>query len=709
MFMKNLTNERSKSVSNNSQKNTLMDECPLHDNSDVIVHQLLFYRDKKQDGTGDVSNPSVIGSGGWDTFKFLFSSGNGIIYAVNQSGGLLFYRDKKQDGTGDVSNPSVIGSGGWDTFKFLFSGGNGIIYAVNQSGELLFYRDKKQDGTGDVSNPSVIGSGGWDTFKFLFSGGNGIIYAVNQSGGLLFYRDKKQDGTGDVSNPSVIGSGGWDTFKFLFSGGNGIIYAVNQSGGLLFYRDKKQDGTGDVSNPSVIGSGGWDTFKFLFSGGNGIIYAVNSILTVKYFKGVYYSTMEDDNRSRLCPIVIKSSGDIYFKESKIVCQTAIDSTTMTIMFDSQTINQENTNLKGEIKFFKNLDARLAFSGWIQDSSRIKIEGLEGQKTQVWAAPATTPLGSPGDHTWITMADSNCWRVLGGRDGYYCENSRWHSVDDPHVYFPPEGRLLKSTISGEPDKMNCMGGAEKSFLGIPRYAGVVYGLNGVCHQMANRLLLSADKLTVSGAVGYTLSHAQFGTYGTRGSIECISLYWAPIAPIIIPFLVSFIAGVNAEFYKRCSGCKVSYPGPTLTDQTPNEVRDSMPHMSVNDIYSSLLENHHQHLKELRQLFANKAGRLVSEQKINTIISLYDKMQLPSESFVKEVFDRSSRSLKSSHDIPELDVGQRLLLAEKFNEMVNSQQKAVANHLTQSEYISLFDFDPDQEVVLVDPKIMTITIK
>jgi phospholipase C len=99
-------------------------------------------------------------------------------YFVGQAGQLLFYRDATQNGTGDVSSPSVIGLGGWQDFRFLFSGGNGIIYAVDQEGRLVFYRDQTQDGTGDVASPSVIGLGGWQDFRFLFSGGNGIIYAV---------------------------------------------------------------------------------------------------------------------------------------------------------------------------------------------------------------------------------------------------------------------------------------------------------------------------------------------------------------------------------------------------------------------------------------------------------------------------------------------------------------------------------------------------
>ena len=73
-----------------------------------------------------------------------------------------------------MNAPSVIGQGGWGQFKFLFSGGNGILYAVNPQGQLLFYRDTTQNGTGDVNTPSVIGQGGWGQFKFLFSGGNGI-------------------------------------------------------------------------------------------------------------------------------------------------------------------------------------------------------------------------------------------------------------------------------------------------------------------------------------------------------------------------------------------------------------------------------------------------------------------------------------------------------------------------------------------------------
>jgi hypothetical protein len=152
-----------------------------------------------------------------------------ICYVLGQ---LLSYGDA---GTpGNVSDPVVVGFGGWQVFKFLFSGENpsaeNRIYAVNQEGQLLSYGD---DGNpGNVSDPVVVGSGGWQVFKFLFSGenlsGENRIYAVNQEGQLLSYGD---DGNpGNVSDPVVVGFGGWLDFKFLFSGrnllGENRIYAV---------------------------------------------------------------------------------------------------------------------------------------------------------------------------------------------------------------------------------------------------------------------------------------------------------------------------------------------------------------------------------------------------------------------------------------------------------------------------------------------------
>lgn len=183
------------------------------------------------------------------------------------SGELLSYGDSGSPG--NVSNPMVVGFGGWLDFKFVFAGrdatGQDRIYAVNTSGQLLAYADPATQG--GVSNPVVVGFGGWSDFKFLFAArdatGQDRIYAVNTNGQLLSYGDA---GTpGNVSSPITVGFGGWLDFKFLFGGRNASgedrIYAVNTNSQLLSYGDA---GTpGNVSSPITVGFGGWLNFKFL--------------------------------------------------------------------------------------------------------------------------------------------------------------------------------------------------------------------------------------------------------------------------------------------------------------------------------------------------------------------------------------------------------------------------------------------------------------
>ncbi|WP_082007975.1 M4 family metallopeptidase [Microbacterium mangrovi] len=251
-----------------------------------VKGQLLSYGDA---GTpGNVSDPDVVGFGGWQAFTFLFggrnAAGRDRIYAVDGQGRLLSYGDA---GTpGNVSAPDVVGFGGWQDFRFLFSGRNAAgqdrIYAVDGQGRLLSYGDS---GTpGNVSSPDVVGFGGWQDFRFLFAGRNAAgqdrIYAVDGQGQLLSYGDS---GTpGNVSDPVVVGFGGWQDFRFLFAGRNAAgqdrIYAVDGQGQLLSYGDS---GTpGNVSNPDVVGFGGWQAFQFLFAGRNASgqdrIYAVPS-------------------------------------------------------------------------------------------------------------------------------------------------------------------------------------------------------------------------------------------------------------------------------------------------------------------------------------------------------------------------------------------------------------------------------------------------
>ena len=186
--------------------------------------KLIFFRDGYQNGRNgdDGSHGWVRGSGspigcGWD-IKQIVAGANGIIYALKNTGELLWYKDEYQNGDNGLcgehgwarNSGSQIGCG-WD-FKQIFSGGNGVIYAIKNSGELIWYKDLYQNGTNgkcgergwDTNSGKQIGCG-WGGFKTIFSGNNGVIFTIKNTGELLWYRDLIKNG-----NNGKCGDRGWD-------------------------------------------------------------------------------------------------------------------------------------------------------------------------------------------------------------------------------------------------------------------------------------------------------------------------------------------------------------------------------------------------------------------------------------------------------------------------------------------------------------------
>ncbi|MBV9268763.1 MAG: hypothetical protein JO061_21520 [Acidobacteriaceae bacterium] len=216
--------------------------------------------------------------------RFVFDGGQGVIYAITDSGAILFYRDQSRNGNGDWAFGGIgkqIGQG-WTGMKHVTSNGDGIIYAVDSQGRMLFYRDLARDGNGVWAfggTGKQIGQG-WLNMQHVFCGGDGIIYAIDTEGRIFFYQDQARNGTGVWAFGGIgkqIGEG-WTNFRHVFSGGDGIIYAIDRGGNLIFYRDEARNGNGAWAfggQPRTIG-GGWTDVRQVFSGGDGIIYAINS-------------------------------------------------------------------------------------------------------------------------------------------------------------------------------------------------------------------------------------------------------------------------------------------------------------------------------------------------------------------------------------------------------------------------------------------------
>jgi hypothetical protein len=98
----------------------------------------------------------------------------------------------------------------------------------------------------------------------------------------------------------------------------------------------------------------------------------------------------------------------------------------------------------------------------------------------FALPTIVPPGV--DHTYVLSSEGHAWGCFG----------RWHG-----------GRKICQG-PGDADTAECLSQPESK-------AGVEYGVTGVCHQAANRILLSAG-ITVSRARGYRISAFLYGTYG-----------------------------------------------------------------------------------------------------------------------------------------------------------------------------------------------------
>jgi hypothetical protein len=96
-----------------------------------------------------------------------------------------------------------------------------------------------------------------------------------------------------------------------------------------------------------------------------------------------------------------------------------------------------------------------------------------------------------DHTYVRSSLGHAWGCHGRKDG---------------------GRAICSGL-GDLDKAACLAGQDGE-------AFVNYGFEGVCHQMANRILLPAGLLVVD-AKRYELSSAFYGAYGR--DLETFAFY------------------------------------------------------------------------------------------------------------------------------------------------------------------------------------------
>jgi hypothetical protein len=447
------------------------------------------------------------------------------------------------------------------------------------------------------------------------------------------------------------------------------------------------------------------SFRLALRSSPTIVFNARTAGGLQEWEGIYWLTAGRD----FYPLLIQAGGDVYLKDTKLTYN--YDILQASLSFPPQTVGK--TMISGQIQFTTR-DGKKGFTGSITptNSSAQEFAGVELLKTHVWGAP-TGPIGKLpiGDHTWVSMNDHHCWNVLGGGYAHYCQN-QWKQVAGRWYYDPPEGRLIDSSAAGHSDMVSCMGGKEGNFLAFQTYAEIIYGLQGVCHQMANRLLLGAGGFTVQGGASYEYSVAFYGVY----SLSIPGPVWEIMkhTPEYLKALSAYAPKILENFRLQQARCRPN-PAKSENDGQQKLIR------SILELYEtrnksggspetldlSLLEHHALHSRERALYFEYKAGNSIPAEKLGRLLALYSDWSRPSPDLLAqaaEVRTGDSETLQAALQeagAVKIDV---LAVATAINLEIIRQQQEAANLLTRSEYEVLFGSSPDLPMALVDPRIM-----
>ena len=230
-----------------------------------VVNDGKFYERHPPQYASDnwLGSATLIGSGDWNSFQFLFFHPDGTLYGVHND---RFYKGPPPKATGTdaaqdwMNTATLVGTGGWHVFQFLFFDPEGTLYGVANG---KFYRRAPPTHGSDnwLGSATLVGSGGWQVFQFLFFDPMGMLYGVENG---RFHKREPPTHAGDnwLGSATLIGTGGWNHFKLLFFLNDGKLYGVNND---KFYKRTPPVRGNDnwLGSAELIGSGGWSVFKFL--------------------------------------------------------------------------------------------------------------------------------------------------------------------------------------------------------------------------------------------------------------------------------------------------------------------------------------------------------------------------------------------------------------------------------------------------------------
>lgn len=279
----------------------------------------------------------------------------------------------------------------------------------------------------------------------------------------------------------------------------------------------------------------------------------------------------------------------------------------------------------------------------------------------YAVPLSTPmpgLNKLADHTYVRTAD--------GRGVWGC----WGRSDGGHEVCRGTGSSRKADCLSQPWGTS----------------GIIYGLTGVCHQTANRILYPAGAL-VSKANAYWLSSLVYGTYGRDPVVwgaQLLRCAWTggdkAIKASVKSAPETSAKGIKAE---PPSKEDMAYTKQIIALYKP--VIDSPRDFSTRKGDVAKLLN-----KELDIAIEIKLkGRLPTAKREGTL-----KIQREIHADTDKLVD----SLYAESITP-------AVFAKKANDLFNRHFKSIAKEIGQDNYHKLLGASPEHYVVLVNPDVMT----
>ena len=249
------------------------------------------------------------------------------------------------------------------------------------------------------------------------------------------------------------------------------------------------------------------------------------------------------------------------------------------------------------------------------------------------------------------------------EGYAMPVQNIHIVDHTYVHSFSNGAIVKKYgCHGREDggKVICKGYGDITWaekIAKPDgSAGIRYGIDGVCHQMANRILYPAG-IIVSAASGYSLSSLIYGTYG-HGEFNPDVLKTSTLLSIEGSPHFHKVKALHSELPKRSD-------------------------MNIN-------EQIYQEFKLLMEERLNKSVNLLDTSRDNQIKQIINSVQDR-----KKLLDNQLNKKEISNKI----------YATSINSLAQEMLDDFAKILSKEEFKQLFNISSSESILLIDPEQMS----